>query len=402
MNEKMTKVLTLMLCLALVLTMGISMAMAEGYWNPIAGTSDWVALDGNEDEDGDPIPVDAVLGEDGLTITYGGGEYTAGSTNTGVMYAIPVDLSNFSVEFTVTKRADYYDPTLADRGCDSWISLCLLNKPDKYFNIKKAGESQGIVTLIRPLATHTAFEVNMLTNAWAGASRAAYEFPGDKVNSFKVEIKKGEDGIYDYIVNGVTVDFLSYGGSDFTTSFTRLMERGEVYFYMGVSSKDSSQEIQWTITKINGVEVKAESTKPTEPPTKPTEPPTQPTEPPTQPTEPPTQPTEPPTQPTEPPTQPTEPPTQPTEPPTQPTEPPTQPTEPPTQPTEPPTQPTEPSAQPTNPKPTEPKPTDPKPTEPDTQNPGQEGGFPWAIVAVIAVVVAVAVVVVVVVVKKKK
>lgn len=374
MKKNLLRVLTLALVACLLVTAGLSMAQAADYWNPISGTTEWVAMDGN-DVDGTPTPARTVIGDNGLTITYTGGEYTAGGTNSGVMYALPVDISNFSVEFTVTKRADYYDTTLADRGCDSWISLCLLNQPDAYFNTKKAGQSQGIVTLIRPTKTYTAFEVNQLTNAWNGASRACYEFPGDMVNSFKVEIKKGDDGVYDYIVNGVTVDFESYSGYDFTTAFTRLMEKGNVYFYMGVSSKDSSQQIEWRITKINGQAVKPNAADP-----KPTE--TQPTEP--KPTEP--QPTDP--KPTEP--QPAEPIA--TE--TQPTE--TQPSEPIA--TEP--EPTE--AEPTEPQRTEPTETDPPQTQPaETQpdqteaptvpsdpgaEPGDSAGFPWWIlIAVIAV-----------------
>ncbi|MDD6200353.1 MAG: hypothetical protein PUB93_03685 [Firmicutes bacterium] len=327
MKKNLQRVLTLALAACLLVTAGLSMAQAADYWNPISGTTEWVAMDGN-DVDGTPTPAKTVMGSNGLTITYTGGEYIAGGTNSGVMYALPVDINNFSVEFTVTKRADYYDTTLADRGCDSWISLCLLNQPDKYFNIKKAGSSQGIVTLIRPTKTHTAFEVNELTNSWAGASRAAYEFPGDMATSFKVEIKKGNDGVYDYIVNGVTVDFESYGGSDFSTAFTRLMEKGNVYFYMGVSSKDSSQQIEWRITRINGQAVKPNAAEP------------QPTE---------TLPAEP--KPTEP--KPTEP--KPTEP--KPTDP--QPTD--AQPIEP--EPTE--SQPMDPIATEPQPTDPEPTVTD-------------------------------------
>ena len=258
--------LILVLCAALVLTAGLSSVFAADYWNPIQGTTDWVAMDGNEVDDV-PTPAGVVINDNGLTITYTGGEYTAGGSNSGVMYTKPVDLSNFSIEFTVTKRADDYN-TLGT-GCDSWISLCLLNKPDKYFNTKRAGESQGIVTLIRPMGDKTAFELTELTNSFPNGSRFAYEYPGDKATSFKVEIKKGEDGIYDYYVNGVLADYNDYGGRDFTKAFTRLMESGNVYLYMGVSSKDSTQEIQWTITKINGEPVKADATAPTEP--KPTE-----------------------------------------------------------------------------------------------------------------------------------
>lgn len=293
MEKKRIKICTLVLCMVLATTIGMSTVQAANYWNPIAGTSDWVAMGGNEVDD-EAVPADVVIDQNGLTVTYTGGEYTAGGSNAGVMYALPVDISDFSVEFTVLKRADYYNT--AGTGCDSWISLCLLNKPDKYFNTKKAGESQGIVTLIRPMETHTAFEITQLTNNFAGGTRAAYEAPGDMCTTYKVEIKKNDEGIYDYIVNGVTVDFEGYGGSNFTSAFTRLMEKGEVYFYMGVSSKDSSQQIQWRITKINGKAVSVDQTvTPTEP--KPTEP--KPTEP--KPTEP-TQPTDPsvPTEPTEP------------------------------------------------------------------------------------------------------
>ena len=139
MKKNLLRVLTLALVVCLLVTAGLSMAQAADYWNPISGTTEWVAMDGN-DVDGTPTPARTVIGDNGLTITYTGGEYTAGGTNSGVMYALPVDISNFSVEFTVTKRADYYDTTLADRGCDSWISLCLLNQPDAYFKYNKLSD----------------------------------------------------------------------------------------------------------------------------------------------------------------------------------------------------------------------------------------------------------------------
>lgn len=105
------------------------------------------------------------------------------------MYAKPVDLNDFSVEFTVTKKAGDYN--LQNTGVDSWISLCLLNKKDKYFNVNKAGQSQGIVTLIRPMGSTTAFEINQLTNSWSTASRRSYPYEGAMNTTFKVEIKKG-------------------------------------------------------------------------------------------------------------------------------------------------------------------------------------------------------------------
>lgn len=140
---------------------------------------------------------------------------------------------------------------------DSWISLCLLNKPTAYFNVNKAGQSQGIVTLIRPMGNTTAFEINQLTNSWGTASRRAYMFPGKMTTTFTVRIKKNSSGTYDYLVNGTKVDLTEDGGSDFTSAFTTLMEKGSVYFYMGVSSKDSAQQIEWRISKINGTAVKA-------------------------------------------------------------------------------------------------------------------------------------------------
>ena len=143
---------------------------------------------------------------------------------------------------------------------NSWISLCLLNKPTAYFNVNKAGQSQGIVTLIRPMGNTTAFEINQLTNSWGTASRRAYMFPGKMTTTFTVRIKKNSSGTYDYLVNGTKVDLTEDGGSDFTSAFTTLMEKGSVYFYMGVSSKDSAQQIEWRISKINGTAVKADST----------------------------------------------------------------------------------------------------------------------------------------------
>lgn len=214
-------------------------------------------MPGNE-VNGSPKPSNISLGSNGLTIGYTGGEYVPGGSNAGVMYALPVDLKDFSVEFTVTKKAGDYN--LQNTGVDSWISLCLLNKPTAYFNVNKAGQSQGIVTLIRPMGNTTAFEINQLTNSWGTASRRAYMFPGKMTTTFTVRIKKNSSGTYDYLVNGTKVDLTEDGGSDFTSAFTTLMEKGSVYFYMGVSSKDSAQQIEWRISKINGTAVKADST----------------------------------------------------------------------------------------------------------------------------------------------
>ncbi len=243
--------------LTLIFSLCSLQTSAATYWNPISGTDKWVAMPGNE-VNGSPKPSNISLGSNGLTIGYTGGEYVPGGSNAGVMYALPVDLKDFSVEFTVTKKAGDYN--LQNTGVDSWISLCLLNKPTAYFNVNKAGQSQGIVTLIRPMGNTTAFEINQLTNSWGTASRRAYMFPGKMTTTFTVRIKKNASGTYDYLVNGTKVDLTEDGGSDFTSAFTTLMEKGSVYFYMGVSSKDSAQQIEWRISKINGTAVKADST----------------------------------------------------------------------------------------------------------------------------------------------
>lgn len=257
MKKSFSRATGLFLVLTLIFSLCSLQTSAATYWNPISGTDKWVAMPGNE-VNGSPKPSNISLGSNGLTIGYTGGEYVPGGSNAGVMYALPVDLKDFSVEFTVTKKAGDYN--LQNTGVDSWISLCLLNKPTAYFNVNKAGQSQGIVTLIRPMGNTTAFEINQLTNSWGTASRRAYMFPGKMTTTFTVRIKKNASGTYDYLVNGTKVDLTEDGGSDFTSAFTTLMEKGSVYFYMGVSSKDSAQQIEWRISKINGTAVKADST----------------------------------------------------------------------------------------------------------------------------------------------
>ena len=257
MKKSFSRATGLFLIITLIFSLCSLQISAETYWNPIPGTDKWVAMPGNE-VNGSPKPSNISLGSNGLTIEYTGGEYTPGGSNAGVMYALPVDLKNFSVEFTVTKKAGDYN--FQNTGVDSWISLCLLNKPTAYFNVNKAGQSQGIVTLIRPLGNTTVFEINQLTNSWSTASRRGYIFQGKMTATFTVQIQKNASGTYDYILNGTKIDLTQDGGSDFTTAFTTLMEKGNVYFYMGVSSKDSSQQIEWRINKINGTAVKADST----------------------------------------------------------------------------------------------------------------------------------------------
>ena len=255
MKTKTNKLLTVGLALCLLMSGLCLTVSAEPAFKSIDGTTEWKALGGNTDPDtGKVTPSIIKMADNGLTVTYTGGNYQPGESNAGVMYALPVDISNFSVEFTVTKKADNYN--LQNTGVDSWISLCLLNKSDTYFNVKSAGKSQGIVTLIRPMAEGTLFNINMMTNSWSAAPRLNHTDSRQMNSHFKVEIKKGSDGLYDYYINGTQVDFVGGGGFDFTTAFTKLMEKGDVYFYMGVSSYDFDQKIEWRIEKINGKAVK--------------------------------------------------------------------------------------------------------------------------------------------------
>lgn len=255
MKTKINKLLAVGLALCLLLSGFCLTALADPAFKSIDGTTEWKALGGNTNMDtGKVTPSIIKFTDEGLTVTYTGGNYQPGESNAGVMFAMPVDIADFSVEFTVTKKADNYN--LQNTGVDSWISLCLLNKADTYFNVKSAGKSQGIVTLIRPMAEGTLFNINMMTNSWSAAPRLNH-LDSQQMNShFKVEIKKGDDGLYDYYVNGTQVDFVGGGGYDFTTAFTKLMEKGDVYFYMGVSSYDFDQDIEWRIEKINGKAVK--------------------------------------------------------------------------------------------------------------------------------------------------
>lgn len=255
MKTKTNKLLAVGLALCLLMSGLCLTVSAEPAFKSIDGTTEWKALGGNTDPDtGKVTPSIIKMADNGLTVTYTGGNYQPGESNAGVMYALPVDISNFSVEFTVTKKADNYN--LQNTGVDSWISLCLLNKSDTYFNVKSAGKSQGIVTLIRPMAEGTLFNINMMTNSWSAAPRLNHTDSRQMNSHFKVEIKKGSDGLYDYYINGTQVDFVGGGGFDFTTAFTKLMEKGDVYFYMGVSSYDFDQKIEWRIEKINGKAVK--------------------------------------------------------------------------------------------------------------------------------------------------
>ena len=255
MKTKINKLLAVGLALCLLLSGFCLTALADPAFKSIDGTTEWKALGGNTNMDtGKVTPSIIKFTDEGLTVTYTGGNYQPGESNAGVMFAMPVDIADFSVEFTVTKKADNYN--LQNTGVDSWISLCLLNKADTYFNVKSAGKSQGIVTLIRPMAEGTLFNINMMTNSWSAAPRLNHTDSQQMNSHFKVEIKKGDDGLYDYYVNGTQVDFVGGGGFDFTTAFTKLMEKGDVYFYMGVSSYDFDQKIEWRIEKINGKAVK--------------------------------------------------------------------------------------------------------------------------------------------------
>ena len=255
MKTKINKLFTMVLALCLLMSGLCLTVSADPAFKSIEGTTEWKALGGNTDPDtGKVTPSIIKFTDDGLTVTYTGGNYQPGESNAGVMYALPVDISDFSVEFTVTQKAGNYN--LQNTGVDSWISLCLLNKSDTYFNVKSAGKSQGIVTLIRPMAEGTLFNINMMTNSWTAAPRLNHLDSHQMNSHFKVEIKKGSDGLYDYYVNGTQVDFVGGGGYDFTTAFTKLMEKGEVYFYMGVSSYDFDEKIEWRIEKVNGKAVK--------------------------------------------------------------------------------------------------------------------------------------------------
>ena len=226
--------------------------MASAAWSSVSGAADWSLLPGNN-VNGTPVPSTVALTADGLSVAYTGGEYSPGGNNAGVMYNKPVDLSDFSVTFKVDKAAGNYN--LQNTGVDTWISICLLNKSDKYFNTNSAGQSQGIVVLIRPMDGKTRFEINMLTVGWSGASRGAYELAGsEQGQTFTFATKLNGDGVYDVYINGTKLQFTGdggLGGNDFTTSFTTLMKSSNTYLYMGSSSRTPNQTFQYTIKKVN-------------------------------------------------------------------------------------------------------------------------------------------------------
>lgn len=245
------------LCLCVPLTILFSTCLYTFAWSAIQGTSDWENLPGNM-TGGQAKPSTVALTSNGLEVTYTGGEYVPGGSNAGVMYTKGVKLSDFSVSFKVNEAAGNYN--LQGTGVDSWISICLLNKKDKYFNINKAGESQGLVVLIRPMEGKTAFEINMLTNSWATASRGAYYVTGNEEGkTFTFATKLNAGGTYDIYINDTKVIFTGeggIGGNDLTKAFTTLMESNSAYLYMGNSSRTANQNFKYTITKINGTTVK--------------------------------------------------------------------------------------------------------------------------------------------------
>lgn len=105
MKKSFSRATGLFLVLTLIFSLCSLQTSAATYWNPISGTDKWVAMPGNE-VNGSPKPSNISLGSNGLTIGYTGGEYVPGGSNAGVMYALPVDLKDFSVEFTVTKKPE--------------------------------------------------------------------------------------------------------------------------------------------------------------------------------------------------------------------------------------------------------------------------------------------------------
>lgn len=264
----MKKLLTFLVAAILAISVSVFSQFSALAWSAIPSATDWSLLPGN-DVGGTPKPSIVSLNSTGLSVAFNGGEYAPGGDNAGVMYNKPVDLSNFSVTFKVDKAAGNYN--LQNTGVDTWISICLLNQKDKYFNTNYAGQSQGIVVLIRPMAGKTRFEINMLTNNWNTASRGAYDVSGNEQGStFTFATKKNSSGVYDVYINGTKLQFTGdngLGGNDFIPAFTTLMESSDVYFYMGNSSRTANQSFQYTITNVNNTAIKGSGTTTTTTPT---------------------------------------------------------------------------------------------------------------------------------------
>lgn len=248
------KKVSLIFCLLFVLTAFITLPFSASAWNDISGASDWEQLPGNP-VDGTAKPSIVNLTSRGLEVTYTGGEYQPGGNNAGVMYKKPVNINGFSVTFTIDKKPGNYN--LQNTGVDAWVSLCLLNKADKYFNVNNASQSQGIVILIRAMdGPKTYFDIRQLTNSWSTAPRMGLEHPGDMQSTYTVSFSKNADGAYDISINGQKVDLVE----PFTKSFTTLMEKGSVYMYMGNSSRTANQSIKYTISKVNNTVIKSAGT----------------------------------------------------------------------------------------------------------------------------------------------
>lgn len=203
-----------------------------------AGLDDWTNLPGML-VDGKNVPAELTMTDKGLQFYQAAGYYGDDGNYTGAILNTPVDINNFSIEFTIDQVPAY--------GIDSWVGLHLLNKK-AYFSVGNPAQAQGVVTLIRASS-------DQLTNFQTFEHVSGFNQIGDvplkesPVGTFKVELKKNDEGKYIYYANGEAI----------ATEFSSLSEAfpdGKAYLVIGAST-NNGKPTQFTITKINGEPVAA-------------------------------------------------------------------------------------------------------------------------------------------------
>ncbi len=194
-----------------------------------AGIKGWTELtsDGNKAE--------AVGGAIKVT---GTGKYL--SKDMGAVFSTPVDLNDFSIEFSLDK----YAGNVQD-GSDHWYGISLLNKKVP-FNITKPESGEGLVVLMRPNSDGTLqVQFYELSEAMGFASNGA-NFPlaaPAKGEKLKIKMKKNADTGYDFIFNGTKVETdLSF--------LPDLLENGSAYLSM-LANDAAERDLQFTIYSVN-------------------------------------------------------------------------------------------------------------------------------------------------------
>jgi len=200
----------------------------------VVGFDHWTILPGAL-VDGVAVPAKIEIDGDNIIMTSPEGYYDDTGNYQGIILNMPVDVKNFSIEFTIDEYAG------SASSVDTWIGIHLLNQKH-YFSVADPSKSQGLVTLLRPYGHGNIVQSFQHVTAfgWNGDEPVAKETIGD----WKYEFVYNDDTTYSLFIDGVEA------GAIFD-NFGDVFPDGKAYLAIGASTNNNEKTVL-TITKING------------------------------------------------------------------------------------------------------------------------------------------------------